>query len=360
MRVITVNGSFIRGHGIDTVISSTLRGIYENHRDIELELLCNETEGLQEDGFPEHIPIIVAGRPKIFGYHHFVYFWLTKQVKADEDSIIHIHHPMATWPFLFKGGKKIVTWHGNNNLNWTDRGFGSWRKRVARKLLLDVSTHMFRSLDRIVTISDYLRNELIDSYHIPGSKIDRVYWGIDPNKFIDSGEDEEYMLFVGRHVNYKNIKMLIDLSKQMDFPLVLVGEGYERSNLEAYARQLNAPVEFKGKVSLSELIELYQKCSFYVTASKWEGFGLPPLEANACGKPVLVPNNTAHVEMTIDSETGYICTDFNAFCKHTRRLIDEPQMRRDMGKAAREHVVANFGLDSAVAAYVDIYRRLVS
>lgn len=358
MKITTLNGSFIRGHGVDTVISSTLKIIHENYHDVELELLCNETQGLLEDGFPEQIPITVAGRPEAFGYHHFVYFCLAQQISDDDNSIIHMHHPMAIWPFLFKGGKKIITWHGNNNLNWDDEGFGSWSKRIARKSLLDASTHMLRSLDRIVTISDYLRNELIDRYHISGSKIDRVYWGIDSNKFTDTGEDEEYMFFVGRHVNYKNIKMLIDLSKQTNFPLVCAGDGYEKNDLENYARKLGAPVEFKGKVPLNKLVELYQKCSFYVTASKWEGFGLPPLEANACGKPVLVPNNTAHIELTKDSKTGYICSDFEDFCQHARKLIDEPNVRQDMGKAAREYVVTNFKLDSAAAAYMDIYRKL--
>ncbi|MBD3164711.1 glycosyltransferase [Candidatus Woesearchaeota archaeon] len=98
----------------------------------------------------------------------------------------------------------------------------------------------------------------------------------------------------------------------------------------------------------------------HVTASKWEGFGLPPLESNACAKPVLVPDNTAHVEMKKHSETGYICDSFNAFCRFARTLIDEPHMRYDMVQAAREHVIENFSLDPAAAAYMDIYGGLDS
>jgi glycosyltransferase involved in cell wall biosynthesis len=358
MKVITVHGSFTRGHGMDTVISTTLRKIHENHPDIDLSLLCNETEGLCDDGFPKDIPITVTNHSKIFGYHHFAYFWLAKEVKAENDTVIQLHHPMGTWPFMFKQGKKVLTWHGNNNEHWNDPGFGSFPKRVARKLLLDSSTHMFRSLDQIVTISDFLRNELVNRYGISKDKIERIYWGIDSDKFSEGQEDQGYMLFVGRHVNYKNIRTLIELSKELNFPLICAGGGKERENLEKYARELNAPVEFKGVIPLNELVSLYQNCSFYVTASKWEGFGLPPLEANSCGKPSIVPNNTAHVEMTVDQKTGFIYSDLDQLIEYGQVLVRDPNRRQDMGRAARENVVNHFSLENSSAAYVDLYEKL--
>lgn len=355
---MTINGSLSRGYGIDTAIATTLRRIHEIDREINLELICGEVEGLIEDGFPDDIPLTVKKIQKVFGFRYALSFTLLNYVKDTDSTIIHSHHPVVTLPLLFKKGKKMVTWHGNNNLNWNDAGFGPLPKRITRKAVLDICTHMFRGLNRIVTVSDYLRNELVDRYGIPRRRVERIYWGVDMEKLQDSNEDRGYMLFVGRYVNYKNIGALVKLAHALNYPLVCVGEGVERANLEEYSKKLRAPVKFEGRVPLSELIKLYQQCSFYVTASKWEGFGLPPVEACACGKPAIVPRNTAHTELVVDSKTGLIYRDYNELMRATKSLIEEPNKRIDIGKAAREHVNQKFNLDNTAAAYLGIYRSL--
>ena len=360
MKVVTITENFSRGHGIATSISMLLRKIHESSPDIGLELICNETDGIGEEDFPSDIKLIVANKPRIFGYNHPATIWLVKYAENNPDTIIHGHNAIATWPLLFKKAKKLITWHGNNSPNWNSAEYGPLQKRLAIRLTLDLSTHMFRSLDKIVAVSDYLRNELINHYRIPSKKIERIYWGADAEKFSDSGEDQRYMLFVGRHVRYKNIGVLVELARCLNYPLICVGDGPERANLEEYAKKIGAPVKFKGKVPLQDLIRLYQNCSFYVTASKWEGFGLPPIEAGACGKPAIVPHNSAHVESVRDSVTGVVYETFNELCIAAKKLIDEPGKRFEMGRAARAHIVKNFNLNDTVAAYVDVYRRLIS
>lgn len=359
MRIVTVNCGLLRGNGIDTAISTTLRRIHEINSDVRLELICGEVDGMIEDGFPKDIPIQVKQVKSICGFRHPLTFTLLKYVNGSDDTIIHYHHPIVTLPLLFRKEKKVVTWHGNNNLNWNDIGFGPWPRRITRKIILDICTHMFRGLDRIVTISDYLRNELINRYGISGKRVERVYWGIDTNRFCESGKDEGFMLFVGRHVRYKGIDKLIGLAKELNFPLTCVGSGIEMDSLQDYAKRIGAPVEFKGVIPLSELIGLYQQCSFYVTASRWEGFGLPVIEAGACEKTAIVPKNTAHVELVEDSKTGLLYDDMHELRMAARSLIEEPQKRRDMGKAAREYVTKKFNLDETAMAYLDIYNGLV-
>jgi glycosyltransferase involved in cell wall biosynthesis len=358
MRVVTLTGSFCRGHGIDTSISYTLSRIHYKHSDLELELCCNEIDELVQDGFPKEIPITMAKKPKLCGYTHLSAFWLRNYFQGDEDVVIHVHHPIATWPLIGKKGKKMVTWHGNTKELWNDPDFGSLPKRIARRVVLDFSVHMFRTLDKVVTVSDYLRRQLGHDFGISEKNVERIYWGVDTSRFQRSDEDHEYMLFVGRHVGYKNIDVLIELSSDLNFPLVLVGDGRHRPRLEALANKLNAPVRFTGIIPLDELVDVYQKCSFYVTASKWEGFGLPPIEAAACGKPVLVPYNSAQVELVDDLSTGVVYNDLFGLRSSAMSLIKDPVRRMDYGLAARAMAVERFNLDNTADAYADIYRRL--
>jgi len=84
----------------------------------------------------------------------------------------------------------------------------------------------------------------------------------------NDNEDYGYMLFVGRHVPYKNIKALVELSAELQYPLVSVGDGCTREQLEEYSLMIGAPVRFTGNIGQEELVEIYNHCSFYITNRK--------------------------------------------------------------------------------------------
>ncbi len=358
MRVVTVHNTVTRGSGIDSTIATTLSTIHQLHPAIRLEVICNETDGLKEDGFFQDIPVTEFKRRKFRGYSHFSFFPEIVRLDATSDSILHVHHPTAVLPLSVKRGKKVLTYHGNNRGCWNNPDFGPLLQRIVRKGILDLSTLLCQSLDRVVTISDFLRRELIGSYGFSPEKVERIYWGVDTTLFHPISKDDGYMLFVGRQVGYKRIKTLMEVAAAVRFPLVLVGDGKERCSLEHYARELGAPVTFKGKVPLSELIDLYQRCSFYVTASYWEGFGLPPLEAAACGKTAIVPSNSAHPEVTLDGETGVVYNDKGELRAAVRSLISSPHQLVDLGAAARARVEESFDARQTAQAYVDLYSKL--
>ena len=358
MRVITVHSTVARGSGIDSTIATTLSTIHQLRPEIKLEVICNETGGFEEDGFLRDIPVTEVKRRKFRGYSHFSFFPELVGLDVTDDSIVHVHHPTAVLPLFLKKGKKVFTYHGNNRGCWNHYDFGPFLQRVLRRGIMDTSTLLCRSFDKIVAISDFLRNELIEAYGFPPQRIERIDWGVDTSLFRPASADEGYMLFVGRHVGYKSIRTLIDLAAEVQFPLVLVGDGKERNALEQYAKSRDAPVTFKGRVPLSELVDLYQRCSFYVTASLWEGFGLPPLEAAACGKPAIVPDNTAHPEITLDKRTGLVYKDTCELRMVARSLISSLDQRTDLGSAARARAERNFDVRQTAQAYVDLYSSL--
>ena len=119
MRVVTISGSLVRGNGIDTIVSSTLRKIHEMNPQIQLEVICNQEAGIREDGFPTEVNLAVSGHPTLLGYHQLAIVRLSGYIQSEEDTLLHLHHPITTLPLIFKKGKKIATWHGNNNEHWS-------------------------------------------------------------------------------------------------------------------------------------------------------------------------------------------------------------------------------------------------
>ncbi len=358
MKVIHLEGGFVRGQGITTSIATLLKEINSRHNGITLEVLCNESNGVREDGLPPNVTVTQMERRKFLGYHHFALYPELFRLAASDDKIVHIHNPTSVWPLLKKKGRRVITWHGNNNQNWNSPGFGSFPKRILRRGFLDLSTYMLRELDKVITISDFLRNDLVNYFRLPSKLVERVYWGTDVDTFKPANVDGGYMLFVGRHVPYKGIQDLVDLSHELKFPLVVAGDGIEKDRLEEYAKQKGAPVKFMGKVPLSELIRLYQGCSFYITASRWEGFGLPLIEAGSSGKPVIAPDNSAHPEVVVDSKTGLIYRNKGELLAAAKSLVDDPIKRVDLGFAARAHVMQKFDMHQTADRYMQIYRSL--
>lgn len=116
------------------------------------------------------------------------------------------------------------------------------------------------------------------------------------------GGEKKHFLVVGRLLPYKRIDLAIEACAQMDVPLVIVGEGPARSELE---RMAGPNVRFAGKVSDEELLSLYEGATALLQCGE-EDFGIAPLEANAAGVPVVAFRNGGASETVIHSETGIL------------------------------------------------------
>lgn len=97
----------------------------------------------------------------------------------------------------------------------------------------------------------------------------------------------EFVLGASRFVAYKNVDAAISAGEILGLPVVLVGTGPEESRLRALADEVRVPVVFTGQVSDGLLIELYRRAALFVYMAV-EDFGIMPVEAMACGTPVLV------------------------------------------------------------------------
>lgn len=152
----------------------------------------------------------------------------------------------------------------------------------------------------ILCDSQSTANDIIDFYNISAHKVTPVLLAHDPNhfRFLDL-PTSNYFLYVGRHDTYKNLQRLIDafagLANNFDYELWIAGSADKRytPTLQAQVENLKLTnrVKFLSYVPYDQLPIIINQALALVFPSLWEGFGLPVLEAMACGTPVI----TSHI-----------------------------------------------------------------
>lgn len=123
---------------------------------------------------------------------------------------------------------------------------------------------------------------------------------VDCSFFKPSDQDQDYFLVVSRLSPYKRIDLAVEAFKRMDLPLKIIGEGPARKKLEAAAGE---NIEFLGKIGDAELRQRLAGCRALVFPGE-EDFGIVPLEAMACGRPVIAFNGGGAQETISDGENG--------------------------------------------------------
>ncbi|MBU1118723.1 glycosyltransferase family 4 protein [Patescibacteria group bacterium] len=174
-----------------------------------------------------------------------------------------------------------------------------------------------RISDQVIVDSKNTKNDLITLYNYPEEKITPIYLGIKKNVQIFKlrekqevlkkfGISDRFMLFVGNISPRKNLSKVIEaykkLPKDLGYQLVIVGaRGYKAdSEIKKNATE-NADIIILHAVNSFEMEVIYRAASLLVFMSLYEGFGLPLLEAMACGTPVLTSNVSSMPEVAKDA-----------------------------------------------------------
>lgn len=148
--------------------------------------------------------------------------------------------------------------------------------------------------------------------------------------------------------------------------LVIVGDGPQRAELEALSRTLGiaAHVRFVGAVPHAEVPQWLNRFDLYVAASRLdsESFGVAVLEASACGLPVVVSDVGGLPEVVVQGETGSVVPreDVAALAQAIARLVVAPELRRRLGAAGRERVLAHYGWPHSIDAMLRCFERVVA
>lgn len=159
--------------------------------------------------------------------------------------------------------------------------------------------------DHILCNSKNVQNKIQTNYRRPA---DVIYPGIDNTLFKPSKSQDfnDYFLLVSRLVSHKKIELAINACHTTKNKLIIVGTGRNQKKFIELKQKLNDPnIQFVGQVSDKKLLDLYQNCSALICPQE-EDFGLTPIEAQACGKPVIAYNQGGITETVINEKTGIL------------------------------------------------------
>lgn len=243
--------------------------------------------------------------------------------RATEAGVDLFHSPHYTLPFRLKS-KSVVTIHDLIPLR-----FPEYFSAIKRVYAYSIMNHAVRSADAVITVSEFTRKDILETFRIDPDKVHVIYNGVhtkfarltDSSKVMEFKrkhriENAKIILYVGSVKPHKNVETLMmafsKLRRRM--PHVLLIFAGEALNMgkglpELIGRlSLNDSIRELGRLTDDELVVAYNAADVLVMPSRYEGFGLPVLEAMACGTPVIastvasVPEIVGEAGILVDPE----------------------------------------------------------
>ena len=241
--------------------------------------------------------------------------------------------------------------------------------RVATRLALTAS-------ERIVTISASARNDLLAHFPVDPSRVTPIPLATDP-RFRPQPADEiervrtkynlpdRYIFYLGINKPHKNLPRLIDAYARIPhsafrIPLLIAGAWDDRyPESRTLAAPLGDSVRFFGPVDDADLPALHSAATLFAFPSLYEGFGLPVLEAMACGVPVICGNRSSLPEVAGDAALLVDPTDTDAISAAIRRVLEDGPLRRTLSEKSLAQA-ANFSWRRTAAETLAVYREMAS
>ena len=287
---------------------------------------------------------------------------------------IDVYHEPNYLAFRFPG-PSVITVH---DLSWIRHPETHPKQRLAA-----MGRHFPRSLEgasAILTDCSFVKQELVETFGLDPERVTPVLLGVSPDFFprapaecnvflADHGlAHGQYVLSVGTLEPRKNIPALIDAYSmlpadlQRRFPLVLVGmRGWLTSGLEARMKPLVARGVIKplGYVADEMMPLIYSGAAAFVFPSLYEGFGLPPLEAMACGAPVISSTSSSLPEVVGDAGVLVDPMNVDALAESLRRVLEDRAFAEVLAQQGIMRA-AGFSWKKTAAETIAVYRRALA
>jgi glycosyltransferase involved in cell wall biosynthesis len=231
--------------------------------------------------------------------------------------------------------------------------FVDWREMRNKRLQAREEVNNAAAFDRLLVNSYFSRESLLRAY---GLDSDVCYLGIDIERFVPRNlPQEDYVVGFGSITREKNLQFCIEAVAHTSLPhpkLVWIGNIAIPSYLEemhAYAASCGVVFEPKVRISDDEVLDTLSRALVMVYAPRLEPFGLAPLEANACGLPVVAVAEGGVRETIIDQVNGLLVDNYpDAMAAAIQRLRNDPSFASRLGSTGRKAVEAKWGLDRAL------------
>ncbi|MBD2109842.1 glycosyltransferase family 1 protein [Nodosilinea sp. FACHB-13] len=233
--------------------------------------------------------------------------------------------------------------------------------------------------DHIVTVSDHTAKDVMATFGIEPARVTTAYNGVDPafcpqppeqtaaaRSRYGLGTERFCLLNVGSNHPRKNVIALLQalaLLRQQGIPAYLIKAGADlTAEQKIYVQHQNLTdcIVYVGKPNQTELVALYNAADVLVAPSLYEGFGITPLEAMACGTPVVVADATALPEVVGNAGLKVPPQDIEAIAAALRQLYEQPEVYARLVNAGRDRAQsftwAAHG-DRVAAVYETLFNR---
>jgi glycosyltransferase involved in cell wall biosynthesis len=226
-----------------------------------------------------------------------------------------------------------------------------------------------RRLDCVLTSSEMSARQIVQDFGVRPERLRNVLNGLDtelfsPDASVEKNENE--LLCVGRSTDpNKGIKTLIRAVARLPsrVRLTLVDDNSPDNQVLEWAREAGVVdrLRLTGRVASDELIRLYRQASVVVVPSRYEGFGLPAVEAMACGTPVVATRAGALPEVLGLTGGGILAERDNpaSLSAGIETLLASSETRSQMAKRGRERVVAALSWPRVAEATAGVYEEVV-
>jgi glycosyltransferase involved in cell wall biosynthesis len=271
---------------------------------------------------------------------------------------------------LVKSCPTVVTIHDLSLLLWPQTHTQHLARRARWRLPL-----MARRADAIIVPSQSVKTEVCEHLGIDDSTITVIpeaprssFWQVADTLAVRRrlNINDDFILFVGTIEPRKNLLTLVRAfeavlrNRSCDMQLVVVGnEGWMTSELHDFLKTaaVSERVKFVGYLGDEDLRALYSSCRAFIYPSLYEGFGLPLLEAMACGAPVITSDIPSIRETVGDVAVLVSPTNVDELARGIARLLENRVEREERSVAGKQHA-AKFSWEKAAAATLNVYREV--
>lgn len=294
--------------------------------------------------------------------------YLFKIYKKEKFQILRVHSPyfVGLGSLLFKLFNKQVPVVATYHLVENGLAFDLINRLTAQKYTA------------IFTVSNFVKNWLVQKYGVDSGKVHVVYNGVDPSlkpqakslsllkKFNLQGKF--VILFIGVLEDRKNPMFIMEIYKQLkskhkEIAIVICGRGHLRPKLEKFTKENNlSDVIFINEAYGKEKQELFNLCDVFALPSKNEGFGLVVAEAMVCRKAVVVSNNSSLKEIVKDGKDGILAEtdDEEDWIQKLERLLVDKRLREKLGANGYRKAKNLFNWENAAQAHQKLFEKLTN
>lgn len=279
------------------------------------------------------------------------------------------HSPYYLMPY-WPGIPTVVTIHDLIPLLFPDTV--SVRARVLFRIAVRLA---LRAADRVIVGAEASRRDLVRIFNVASCRISATPYAADSTFYPCAADEIErvrrklglphtYILYVGSNKPHKNLVGLVQayatMAAETDAALVIAGRwdpAYPEAQRHAAGLEMAARVRFLGPIDEADLPALYSGSACFVFPSRYEGFGLPVLEAMACGTAIACSNTSSLPEVAGDAALYFNPEDIAGLAHALRRLMSNPSLRHDLAERGLD-LSKKFSWSRTAAQTLEVYRSL--